>query len=74
MKPNVGFEPTTFRFQVDKFAVSILKLAPLQGFEPQNVGIKIRCLRPTWRKGYIFGSHGQFRNVDLSLIKRVLFL
>ena len=25
--------------------------APL-GFEPRNVGIKIRCLRPTWRKGY----------------------
>ena len=28
-------------------------MAALQGFEPRNVGIKIRCLRPTWRKGYM---------------------
>ena len=28
------------------------KMAPPQGFEPRNVGIKIRCLRPTWRRGY----------------------
>ena len=34
MKPNVGFEPTTFRFQVDKFAVSILKLVRGKGVEP----------------------------------------
>ena len=27
-------------------------MAPPQGFEPRNVGIKIRCLRPTWRRGY----------------------
>ncbi len=51
MKPNVGIEPTTYRL-ID-FAVSILKLAPPQGFEPRNVGIKIRCLRPTWRRGYL---------------------
>ena len=28
-------------------------MAALQGFEPRNVGIKIRCLRPTWLKGYM---------------------
>ena len=66
MKPNVGFEPTTFRFQVDKFAVSILKLAPLQGFEPQNVGIKIRCLRPTWRKGYNMAAYFYYFNSGLN--------
>ena len=27
-------------------------MAPPQGFEPRSVGIKIRCLRPTWRRGY----------------------
>ena len=31
-------------------------LAPPQGFEPRNVGIKIRCLRPTWRRGYCLAS------------------
>ena len=40
MKPNVGFEPTTFRFQVDKFAVSILKLVRGKGIEPLTTGWK----------------------------------
>ena len=40
MKPNVGFEPTTFRFQVDKFAVSILKLAEGIGIEPMTAESK----------------------------------
>jgi hypothetical protein len=71
MKPNVGFEPTTFRFQVDKFAVSILKLAPPDGFEPPNVGIKIRGLT-TWRRGYISGSLTLTRTEDLCVINTLL--
>jgi hypothetical protein len=42
MKPNTGIEPVTYR--LDSFAVSIPKLAPRNGLEPLNVGIKIRCL------------------------------
>ena len=72
MKPNVGFEPTTFRFQVDKFAVSILKLAPPDGFEPPNVGIKIRGLT-TWRKGYKLWYPVQVTILCLTLIRGVLY-
>jgi hypothetical protein len=27
-------------------------MAGEEGFEPSNAGIKIRCLRPTWRLPY----------------------
>ena len=29
-------------------------LAGVEGFEPSNAGIKIRCLRPAWRLPYKF--------------------
>lgn len=41
-----GSRATLFSFWPEILA------APL-GFEPRNVGIKIRCLRPSWRKGYV---------------------
>ena len=41
--------PKTYRQAVK---VVCFYMAAHQGFEPRNVGIKIRCLRPTWRMSY----------------------
>ena len=72
MKPNVGFEPTTFRFQVDKFAVSILKLAPRNGLEPLNVGIRSDALDQLGERGYISGSLTLTRTEDPCVINTLL--
>ena len=47
-------------------------LALPQGFEPQNVGIKIRCLRPTWRREYIGSSYWD-RTSDLHNVNVIFY-
>ena len=43
---------TVFKTVAINRALPRFHMAAPRGFEPRNVGIKIRCLRPTWRKGY----------------------
>ena len=41
-----------FHYHIEVHYTMCFNMAAPLGFEPRNVGIKIRCLRPTWRKGY----------------------